>query len=156
MKFKSKARTCFFLKDQAEEAADFYTSILPDSDVESVYRPDPNGPALVVEFTIAGAPYMTMNGNPEFQSSYASSVSVLTDDQEETDKLWEALLSGGGEEGQCGWLKDRYGVHWQVVPKALPRLMHAGDPDVAGRVSEALMRMKKIDIAALEAAGEGR
>ncbi len=152
MDFKSKARTCFFLPDNAEDAALFYTSILPDSEIDAVYRPDPEGPAFVVEFTIAGVPYMTMNGNPEFQSSYAASVSVLTEDQEETDRLWEQLLADGGEEGQCGWLKDRYGIYWQIVPKALPRLMHTGNPEVSGRVSTALMAMKKIDIAMLESA----
>ncbi|MDJ0750050.1 MAG: VOC family protein [Woeseiaceae bacterium] len=156
MEFKSKARTCFFLQDGAEDAARFYTTVLPDSEIDAVYRPDPSGPALVVEFTIAGVPYMTMNGNPEFQSSYSASVSVLTEDQEETDRLWEQLLADGGEEGQCGWLKDRFGIYWQVVPKALPRLMHAGNPEVSGRVSTALMAMKKIDIATLEsAAGAG-
>ncbi len=150
MEFKSKARTCFFLQDGAEDAARFYTSILPDSEIDAVYRPDPNGPALVVEFTIAGVPYMTMNGNPEFRSSHSSSVSVLTEDQKETDRLWEQLLADGGEEGQCGWLKDRYGIYWQVVPKALPRLMHEGNAEVSGRVSTALREMKKIDIATLE------
>ena len=95
MEFKSKARTCFFLNNSAEEAAHFYTSVLPNSEIDAVYRPDPNGPALVVEFTIAGVPCMTMNGNPEFQSSYFSSVSVLTEDQEETDRLWKQLLADG-------------------------------------------------------------
>ena len=118
--------------------------------LEAVYRPDPRGPALVVEFTIAGAPYMTMNGNPDFQSNYASSISVLTEDQDETDRLWNKLLIDGGEEGKCGWLKDQYGIYWQVVPKALPRLLHSGNPEVSGRVSAVLMQMNKIDIAALE------
>ena len=149
---KKKVRTCFFLQREAEEAAEFYVSVMPDSEIEMVVRPDAHGPALVVEFSLAGTPYMTLNGNPSPASSHLSSISVLTDDQTETDALWEKLLADGGEEGQCGWLKDRYGVHWQIVPKALPELMNAGDPQQAARVGAALMQMKKIDIAALEAA----
>lgn len=155
MEFKSKVRTCVFLKQGAKEAAEFYVSVIPGSEIEAEYRPDPAGPPLVVEFTLAGTPYMTMNGNPAPTPSHLTSISILSDDQAETDRLWRALLENGGEEGQCGWLKDRFGVHWQVVPKALPRLMHAGDPTAAGRVSAALMQMKKIDIAALEAAFKG-
>ncbi len=147
-----KLRTCIFLKSEALEAAEFWTSLLPGSAIETVHRPDPDGPVLVVEFTLAGSPCMTLNGNPEPSPSHLTSLSVLTEDQAETDRLWTALLEGGGEEGPCGWLKDRYGVHWQVVPEALPRLMGVGDPAAAGRVQAALMRMKRIDVAALEAA----
>ncbi len=154
MDFKSKARTCFFLQEGAEEAAKFYTSILPDSDIDAVYRPDPGGPPLVVEFTIAGTPYMTMNGNPAYAPSHATSISILTEDQAETDRLWDALTFGGGEAGRCGWLKDRFGIHWQIVPKALPRLMNTGDPETGARVQAALMQMNKIDIAGLEAAAK--
>lgn len=157
MQFKSKIRTCLFLKEDAEAAAIFYTSIIPDSGIDIVYRPDPAGPPLVVEFTLAGVAFMTMNGNPVPTPSHMTSISILTDDQQETDRLWSVLTENGGEEGQCGWLRDRFGVHWQVVPTTLPRLMHAGDAQAAQRVSSALMQMKKIDIAALEAAfaGEG-
>ena len=154
--FKAKARSCLFLETQAEEAANFYVSLLPDSRIDAVYRPDPDGPPLVVEFSLAGAPYMTLNGNPEPVSSQLASISVLTEDQPETDRLWQVLLRDGGEEGRCGWLVDRFGVHWQIVPKALPRLMHAGDPAAAGRVSAALMQMKKIDVSQLETAARGK
>ncbi|MGJ3231856.1 MAG: VOC family protein [Oceanicaulis sp.] len=150
MEFKAKARTCLFLADQAEAAAEFYITLLPDSRIDAVYRPDPDGPALVVEFTLSGAPYMTMNGNPEPAPSYMTSISVLAKDQAETDRLWDALTEGG-EESLCGWLKDRYGVHWQIVPEALPRLMGEG-PETAQKVSAALMKMKKIIVADLEAA----
>lgn len=150
--FAAKVRTCLFFREKGEEAAGFYTSLLPNSEIESVFRPDPNGPVLVAEFTLAGAPFMILNGNPDMQPSYLTSISILTEDQAETDQLWQALLADGGEEGQCGWLKDRYGVYWQIVPKALPRLMHGSNPESAGRVSAALMKMKKIDIAGLEAA----
>lgn len=150
--FKAKARTCLFLKTEAEEAARFYCSLLADSGIDDIYRPDPAAPPMVVEFHLAGAPYMAMNGNPEPASSHLTSISVLTRDQAETDQLWQQLLADGGEEGQCGWLKDRFGVHWQIVPEALPRLMHAGDGDAAARVMAAMMQMRKIDIAALQAA----
>ena len=150
--FTAKARTCLFLPDGALEAAEFYTSLLPGSGIDQAYRPDPNGPPLVVEFTLAGTPYMAMNGAPPAQSSHAVSISVLTEDQAETDRLWEALCADGGEGGHCGWLRDRFGIHWQIVPKALPRLMHAGDPQAADRVRSALMGMGRIDIAGLEAA----
>lgn len=154
MEFASKVRTCLWFREEAETAARFYTSLLPDSRIETVYRPDPDGPPLVIEFTLAVVPFMSMNMNPGEPFTPASSISVLTEDQAETDALWEALTRDGGEESMCGWLKDRYGVSWQVVPKALPRLLHAGDPGQAQRVSEAMMRMRRIDIAALEAAAE--
>ena len=152
MGFAAKARTCLFLPDGAQEAADFYVSLLPDSKIDAVYAPDPDGPPMVVEFTLAGTPFMTLNGNPEPVSSHMTSISILTEDQAETDRLWDALCADGGEEGRCGWLKDRFGVHWQIVPKALPRLMHGGDPAAAQRVQTALFAMNKIDIAGLEAA----
>ncbi|MEQ8433177.1 MAG: VOC family protein [Oceanicaulis sp.] len=150
MEFKAKARTCLFLAHQAEEAASFYVGLLPGSEIDAVYRPQPDGPALVVEFTLGGAPFMAMNGNPEPTPSHLTSISVLTEDQAETDRLW-AALTAGGEEGRCGWLRDCYGVHWQIVPKALPRLMGEGGA-TAQLVSGALMKMKKIVIADLEAA----
>lgn len=155
MELSAKARTCIFLESQAEEAARFYVSILAGSRIENVVRPDPAGPALVVEFDLAGMPYMTMNGNPDVAASHTFSISVLTVDQAETDRLWERLCADGGEEGQCGWLRDRFGVHWQIVPEALPRLMSAGGPEQARRVQAALRSMKKLDVAGLEAAAAG-
>ena len=149
---KPKVRTCLWFDTQGEEAARFYVSLLPDSRIETVSRPDPNGPALVVEFTLAGAPYMTLNGGPHFTHSPAASISVLTRDQAETDSLWDALLADGGKEGMCAWLVDKYGVSWQIVPEALPRMMEAEDKGAALRARDAMLQMKRIDIAALEAA----
>lgn len=150
--FRSRARTCLFLASEALEAAEFYCALLPDSAIDAVHRPDPDGPPLVVEFTLSGMPVMALNGNPDPRPSHTLSLSVLTDDQDETDRLWTALCADGGEPGGCGWLRDRFGVHWQIVPKALPRLMHAGDAKAAARVSGTLMTMGKIEIAELEAA----
>ncbi len=149
---KPKLRTCLWFDNQGEEAAEFYVSLLPDSVIETVSRPDPNGPALVVEFTLAGAPYMTLNGGPHYQHSPAASISVLTKDQDETDRLWHALAQNGGKESMCGWVIDRFGVSWQIVPEILPQLMGSKDKEAAMRAREAMMQMKKIDIAALEAA----
>lgn len=151
MELSAKVRTCLWFDGDGHEAAAFYVSLLPDSGVETEVRPDPQKPPLVVEFRLAGAPFMVLNGGPMFKHSEAASISVLTDDQPETDRLWAALIDGGVP-GQCGWLKDRYGVSWQIVPKALPHLLSSGDADAAARVQAALMTMKKIDIAALETA----
>ncbi len=152
METRPKVRTCLWFDGESEAAAEFYVSLLPDSRIESVSRPEPDGPALVVEFTLAGTPYMTLNGGPQFTFTPAASISVLTKDQEETDRLWDALATGGGEECMCGWLKDRYGLSWQIVPEIVPRMMMAGDQAAARRAQAAMMRMQKIDIAALEAA----
>ena len=154
MELTAKTRACLFLDDQAEDAARFYVSLIEGSEIENVVRPDPDGPALVVEFALAGTPYMTLNGNPDVQCNHTFSISVLARDQAEVDALWERL-GAGGDEGRCGWIQDRFGIHWQVVPEALPRLMSQGDPDQGRRVQAALMEMKKIEIAALEAAYEG-
>jgi predicted 3-demethylubiquinone-9 3-methyltransferase (glyoxalase superfamily) len=110
---------------------------------------------MIVEFTLAGAPFMILNGGPTYKLTPAASISVLTKTQEETDQLWNALLAGGGREQRCGWLVDRYGVSWQIVPEALPRLLNSGDPLAAQRVVAAMMKMVKLDIAALEAAHVG-
>ena len=153
MEARPKTRACLFLPSEAETAARFYVDSLPDSRIERVVRL-PDGAALVVEFSLAGTPYMTMNGNPDMVSTHAFSISVLTEDQAETDRLWHRLLDGGGEAGRCGWLRDRFGVHWQIVPQALPRLVSTGDA-AAARVHAALMDMTRIDITALEAAHAG-
>ena len=152
MEFKAKVRTYLWFNGQGEEAARFYVSLLPDSRIDNTVRADPDGPALVVEFTLAGAPYMVLNGGPQFTFNEAVSISVLTANQSETDRLWDALLAGGGHAGRCGWLKDRYGLSWQIVPEILPRLMSASDHEAAGRVQASMMTMRKLDIAALEAA----
>jgi predicted 3-demethylubiquinone-9 3-methyltransferase (glyoxalase superfamily) len=135
---------------QAEEAALFYTSIFPNSKIVNLTRygeagPRPAGSVLTVDFELDGQAMVALNGGPEFHFTEAVSFAIACEDQEEVDRYWEAL-SEGGEEGQCGWLKDRYGLSWQVVPTVLGRMM--GDPDAekAKRVTEALMKMRKIVI----------
>lgn len=152
---KPKVRTCLWFNGQGEEAAEFYVSLLPGSEIESRSYPEPGKPALVVEFTLAGAPYMTLNGGPLFSHSPAASISVLAADQAEIDRLWAALLEGGGEEGMCGWIIDRFGVHWQIVPAVLPSMMEAEDKAAAGRARAAMMQMRKFDVANLEKAFAG-
>jgi predicted 3-demethylubiquinone-9 3-methyltransferase (glyoxalase superfamily) len=153
----AKVRTCLWFNGQGEEAARFYVSLLPGSEVETVSKPNPNGPALVVEFRLAGTPYMVLNGGPNFTHSPAASISVLTKDQAETDALWHALLKDGGQESMCGWLVDRFGVSWQIIPEAVPAFMMSNDKAGAQRAQAAMMQMKKIDIAKMEAAfAQGR
>jgi predicted 3-demethylubiquinone-9 3-methyltransferase (glyoxalase superfamily) len=155
MNFNAKVRTCLWFNHNGHEAAEFYVSLLPDSRIDNIVQPDPHGPPLVVEFTIAGAPYMVLNAGPQFTHSEAVSISVLTEDQDETDRLWNDLTKSGAE-GRCGWLKDRYGISWQIVPKTMPRMLGDPDRESAGRAMQAMMTMGKIDIAALEAAFQGR
>ena len=155
MNERPKLRTCLWFDNQGEEAAQFYVSLLPDSHIEKVYKPDPDAPALVVEFTLAGAPYMVLNGGPHYKLNPAASISVLTKDQVETDQLWEALTADGGSPSQCGWLIDKFGLSWQIIPEALPRLLGSDDKPAAQRAHNAMMKMGKIDIAALESAFNG-
>lgn len=150
-----KVRTCLWFDSRGEEAARFYVSLLPDSRIETVSRPDPDGPALTVDFTLAGAPYQVLNGGPMYPQTPAASISVLTKDQAETDALWTALVADGGEAGQCGWLTDRFGVSWQIVPEPLLEMLGAPDRAAAARVNDAMLKMGKIEIAALEAAFRG-
>lgn len=152
MELTAKVRTCLWFDNQIEEAAKFYVPLLPNSELEKTVQPDPDGQPLTIEFTIGGTPFMLLNGGPMFIHSEAASISVLTEDQEETDRLWHALTTDGGSESQCGWLKDRYGVSWQIVPKALPGLLADPDRQAAGRAMQAITKMAKIDIAALQAA----
>ena len=155
MNENSKIRTCIWFDDQAEEAARFYVSLLPDSRIEKVYRPFPDGSVFAVEFTLAGAPYRVHNGGPLFRFIQAVSISVLTKDQEETDQLWEALIADGGSPSLCGWLTDKYGLSWQIIPEALPRLLSSDDKVAAQRAQRAMMKMRKIEIAVLESASNG-
>ena len=150
-----KVSTCLWFDGDAEAAAAFYTSLLPDSRITNVLRPAPDGPALLVEFTLGGAPFQALNGGPQYRFSEAASISVGTEDQEETDRLWAALIADGGSESQCAWLKDRFGMSWQIVPKALPRMLGSSDRVASGRAMQAMMGMRKIDIAALDAAYRG-
>jgi len=149
---KSKVRTCFWFEKGGLEAAKFYVGLLPDSGIDAVYEHGNPDDPMVVEFTIHGAPMMILTAGPHYKLTSAASISVLTKDQDETDQLWAALLRDGGREGMCGWLVDRYGLSWQIVPEALPRRLGAPDRAAAARAQDAMMRMTKIDIAALEAA----
>ena len=142
---------------EAEEAARFYVSVFPNSKLGRItYHgeagPGPVGSVLLVEFELDGEPFMALNGGPGFPFTQAVSFSIDCKTQAEVDHYWSKLLEGGGSEIQCGWLKDRYGLSWQVVPEALPRLLHDPDPARAKRVMEAMMKMVKLDVAALEAA----
>lgn len=152
MSARPNARTCIFMKQDAEAAARFYAATIPDSHVESV-QPIGENMALVL-FSIMGTPFMAMDGNTSFEPRPDHSISIATKNQEETDRLWGALSEGGGE-GPCGWLSDRFGVHWQVVPEALTHMLSAVDRDAAARARAAMMTMKKIDIATIEAAFHG-
>ena len=142
---------------QAEEAARFYTSLLPDSRIDRVVRSPmetPGGAAgtvLLVEFTLAGNSYIALN-TPNFTFTEAVSFMITTEDQAETDRLWAALTSNGGEEVACGWCKDRWGLFWQVTPKRMLELLKDADPDRARRAMEAMVQMVKIDIGEVERA----
>lgn len=151
----ARVATCLWFDGAAEEAAAFYASLLPGSRVVDVHRPEPAGPALTVSFTLAGTPYLALNGGAGHPHTEAASIAVATRDQAETDRLWEALTAGGGRAIACGWLADRFGVRWQVIPEALPRLLASPDRAAAGRVMTAMMGMVKIDVAAIEAAHAG-
>ncbi len=153
-----KAITPFLWFDtEAEDAANFYTSVFPNSKIVTSTRygpagPRPEGMVMTVAFELDGNPFVALNGGPNFSFTEAISFVINCEDQAEVDAYWEKLTAGGGEEGPCGWLKDRFGVSWQVVPTALPRLLTQPDPEKAKRVFAAMMEMKKLDIAALEAA----
>ena len=147
-----KVRTCFWFARRGIDAAHFYVSLLPDSRIDAVYDHGRHDDPMVVEFTLAGAPMMILTAGSLFEHSPAASISVLTKDQAETDRMWSALLADGGKESMCGWLTDRFGVSWQIVPEVLPRMFSARDVAAASRARAATMQMKKLDIAALEAA----
>lgn len=142
--------------DQAQRAAELYVSLLPDSRIDRITRSPVDNPSmkaggvLTVEFTLAGRAYMGLNGGPMFQQSEAVSFMILTEDQAETDRLWDALIANGGQESACGWLKDPWGVSWQITPRRLMEL--TTDPLRGKAAMEAMMTMQKIDIAALDAA----
>ncbi|WP_198374470.1 VOC family protein [Neoroseomonas rubea] len=153
----SMIATCLWFEKEAEEAAHFYADAIPGSRVLDIVRAPPDGPlpegaVLLLRMEIAGAPFLLMNGNPGEAFSAATSVVLTCATQAELDGAWDALLAGGGTPQACGWLKDRHGVAWQVVPECLPRLMTSGTPDQRARTMQALMGMVKIDAAALEAA----
>lgn len=149
---------CLWFDGRAQEAAKLYVSLLPDSRVDAVSRSPadtPSGPAgtvLTVDFTLAGQHFQALNGGPDFKFNESVSLVIEVDDQAETDRLWSALTADGGEPSQCGWLKDRFGLSWQIVPHRLLELLGDDDPDRARRAMEAMLQMGKIEIAALERA----
>ncbi|MEW4570295.1 VOC family protein [Tautonia sp. JC769] len=151
---RQKVTPCLWFDGKAEEAATFYTSLFPDSSITKI-TPGPSGEALTVEFRLAGLEFLALNGGPHFTFNEAVSLSIDCQSQAEVDEFW-TRLSEGGSEGRCGWLKDRYGLSWQVVPAALPRLL--GDPDraKAARVMQAMMGMTRLDIQALQDAANAR
>ncbi|HEX8527564.1 VOC family protein [Allosphingosinicella sp.] len=156
-----KITPCLWFDGNAEEAANFYVSLLPDSRIDRVLRSPadyPSGSAgdvLTVEFTLAGRSFMGLNGGPEFKFTEAVSFSIDCENQEEVDRLWDALIADGGQPVQCSWLRDRFGLSWQIVPRRLTELMHDPDPARAKRAMESMMTMVKIDVAELERAVEG-
>ncbi len=149
-----KVRTCWWFDGNGHEAAEFYVSLFPDSAIEGGHGPA-GQPPVVVEFRLAGAPMMILNGGPGHPQTSAASISVLTDSQSETNRLWSALTANGGQESRCGWLTDRWSVSWQIVPKRLPEMLSSGDRAAADRAFAAMLQMGKLDIAALEAAFAG-
>ena len=155
-----KNTICVWYDKDAEAAARFYAATFPDSHVGGVhYAPTDfpsgqQGDALTVEFTVAGVPCIGLNGGPAFQHSEAFSFQIATDDQEETDRYWNAILGNGGQASACGWCKDRWGINWQITPRVLTEAMAAGGP-AAARAFQAMMTMGKIDVAAIEAAVRG-
>jgi predicted 3-demethylubiquinone-9 3-methyltransferase (glyoxalase superfamily) len=151
---RPKITPFLWFDSQAEEAANFYVSLFPDSAITGV-TPGPTGAPLVVEFRLAGVQFSALNGGPHFKLTEAFSLSIDCHSQAEVDDLWEKL-SAGGEKSHCGWLKDKFGLSWQVIPDALPRLLADPDRAKAGRVMQAMMGMIKIDIQALEAAAAGK
>jgi predicted 3-demethylubiquinone-9 3-methyltransferase (glyoxalase superfamily) len=157
---KAKNIICLWFNRDAQDAARFYAATFPDSEVTAVHEAPtdyPNGKAgdaLMVEFTVLGIPCLGLNGGLEYTHSEAFSFQIATDTQEETDRYWNAIVGNGGQESQCGWCKDRWGLSWQITPRALTEAVAAGGAE-AKRAFEAMMSMKKIDIATIEAARRG-
>ena len=157
----TKNTICLWYDREAEEAARFYAETFPDSTVTAVHKAPGDFPSgkkgdvLTVEFTVMGIPCLGLNGGPGVQHNWAFSFQVATETQEETDRYWNAIVDNGGRESQCGWCSDKWGISWQITPTALTEGVTDPDPEVAKRVFEAMMTMKKIDIAAIEAARRG-
>lgn len=155
----SKITPCLWFNGEAEEAASLYVSLFPDSSIGGVSRygenmPMPAGTAMLVEFTLAGQSFQGLNGGPQFPHSEAISMSISCADQAEVDHYWNGLLANGGSESMCGWLKDRFGVSWQVVPRRMIELQMQGGAGV-GRMMQRMMTMRKLEVAPLEAAFNG-
>jgi len=156
-----KNTLCLWFDGTAAEAAAFYAATFPDSAVGAVihapgdYPDGKAGDVLVVEFTVVGVPCIGLNGGPQFRHSEAFSFQIATDDQAETDRLWNAIVGNGGQESECGWCKDRWGLSWQITPRVLTETMAGPDRAAAKRVFDAMTTMRKIDVAAIEAARAG-
>jgi len=156
-----KNTICLWYDNDALGAATFYAGTFPDSSVDAVHRAPsdfPGGKAgdvLTVQFTVLGIPCIGLNGGPIFPHSEAFSFQVATDDQAETDRYWDAIVGNGGQESECGWCKDRWGLSWQITPRVLTEAFTSADPAVAKRAFDAMMTMRKIDVAAIEAAVRG-
>lgn len=157
----NKNTICLWYNNDALEAATFYAKTFPDSEVKAVHHAPGDYPAgkqgevLTVEFTVLGIPCVGLNGGPMFKHSEAFSFQVSTDDQEETDRLWNAIVNNGGQASACGWCKDKWGLSWQISPRVLVDAVTSKDPAVAKRAFEAMMKMTKIDIATIKAAIAG-
>lgn len=157
----AKNTICLWFDGAAEEAARFYAATFPDSTVTATYRAPGDFPSgkqgdvLTVMFTVLGIPCLGLNGGPAFPQTMAFSFQVATDDQEETDRYWNAIIGNGGTASECGWCQDKWGVSWQITPRALTEGIADPDPAVAKRVFDAMMQMGKIDIARIEAARRG-
>ena len=156
----AKNTICIWYDKDAEAAANFYAKTFPGSAVAAIHRAPADYPSgkmgdvLTVEFTVAGVHCLGLNGGPAFRQSEAFSFQIATDDQEETDRYWDAIVGNGGQESACGWCKDKWGVSWQITPRVLTEAIAAGG-DEAKRAFEAMMEMKKIDVAAIKAARRG-
>ena len=156
-----KITTFLWFNNNAEEAANYYTSIFKNSKIVDVSRygdagPGPKGSVMVVKFQLAGQEFTALNGGPQFKFTEAISLLVNCESQQEIDEYWRKLTADGGQESQCGWLKDKFGLSWQIVPTELGKLLSAKDPATANRVMQALLQMKKLDIAKLKQAAEGK
>ena len=156
----AKNTICLWYNKDAEDAARFYAATFPDSAVSAVtrapgdYPEGKQGDVLVVEFTVAGIPCIGLNGGPAIKHSEAFSFQIATEDQEETDRYWNAIVGNGGQESECGWCKDKWGLSWQITPRVLSEALSARG-DQAKRAFDAMMTMRKIDVAAIEAARRG-
>ena len=152
---------CLWFNGAAEEAANLYVSLFADSRIDAVHRSAADYPAgkagdvLTVQFTLAGRRYLGLNGGPEFAFTEAVSLQIDCEDQEEVDRIWDSLAAHGGQPNRCGWIKDRWGLSWQVVPRAMTRMLTSSDRAGAGRAMQAMMTMGKLDVAALEKAFAG-
>lgn len=157
----AKNTICLWYDHDAEEAARFYAEIFPDSSVGAIvlapgdYPSGKEGDVITVNFTVLGIPCIGLNGGPEFKHNEAFSFQVATQDQEETDRYWNAIVNNSGQESECGWCKDKWGISWQIIPMALLEASYSSDPVVAKRVFDAMLKMKKIDVAIIQAAVRG-